>query len=147
MLILVTLLILNMTHVELAYERLLRRFRGKPFNFQEALESLGLKSSYVKNLLSELGKKGWLHSTPDPAEARRVIYRLDLAAAGEVNSENVQSMLGEYMGEYVLLVNGRIIDKDDDIQRLLRRALKKYKPSEIYITSAGRPKELVTVGF
>ena len=45
------------------------------------------------------------------------------------------------------LVNGRIIDKDDDIQRLLRRALKKYKPSEIYITSAGRPKELVTVGF
>lgn len=147
MLILVTLLILNMTHLELAYERLLRHFRGRPFNFQEALESLGLKSSYVKNLLSELGKKGWLHSTPDPEEARRVIYRLDLAAAGEVNSENVQSMLGEYMGEYILLVNGRIMDKDNDIQKLLRRALRRHKPGEIYITSAGRPKELVTVGF
>ena len=136
-----------MTHVELAYERLLRHFQGRPFNFQEAVECLGLKSSYVKNLLSELGKKAWLHSTPDPAEARRVIYRLDLATAGEVNSENVQSMLGEYMGEYVLLVNGRIMDKDDDIQRLLRRALRKYKRGQIYITSAGRPKELVTVGF
>lgn len=136
-----------MTHLELAYERLFRRFRGRPFSFEEALGSLGLKPGYVKNLLSGLGQKGWLHSTPDPQEARRVVYRLDLAAAGEVNSENVQSMLSEYMGEYVLLVNGRIMDKDKDIQRLLRRGLTKYKPGEIYITSAGRPKELVTVGF
>jgi len=136
-----------MSYLESAYGRLLRKFGGKPFSSEEVAEALGLRPGYVKNLLGELKRRNWLSSTRDPREARRVIYRLDLAAASEVNTDPVQSMLGDYIGEYVLLVNGRIVDKGADVQRLLRRALKKYRPEEVYITSAGRPKEVVTVGF
>jgi len=136
-----------MTYLDETYGRLLKSFGGRPFRSKEVTEALRLRPGYVKNLLSELRKRGWVSAMPDPTEARRTIYRLDLAAAGEVESAPVQSMLGEHIGEYVLLVNGAIVDKDGDVQRLLRRALKKYKPEQIYITSAGRPKEIVTIGF
>jgi len=136
-----------MTYLDDAYGRLLKSLGGRPFRLNEVVEALGLRPGYVKNLLSELGRRGWVSTMPDPTEARRTIYRLDLAAAGEVESVPVQSMLGEHIGEYVLLVNGTIVDKDEDVQRLLRRALRKYKPEQIYITSAGRPKEIVTIGF
>lgn len=136
-----------MVYLENAYERLLRKFGGRPFRSGEVAEALGLKPSYVKNLLSELKRRNWISSMPDPTEARRTIYRLDLAATSEINASGVRSMLGEYSGEYVLVVNGKIIDKSTDIQRLLRKALKKYKPGQIHITTVGRPKEIVTVGF
>ena len=136
-----------MTYLDDAYGRLLKSFGGRPFRLNDVSKAFGLRPGYVKNLLSGLRRRGWVSTMPDPTEARRTIYRLDLAAAGEVDSTPVQSMLGEHIGEYVLLVNGAIVDKDEDIQRLLRRALKKYKPEQIYITSAGRPKEIVTIGF
>jgi len=84
-----------MTYVESAYGRLLKRFGGRPFRAEDVEKALGLRAGYVKNLLSELKRKGWISSTPDPEEARRTIYRLDLAAAGEVNASPVQSMLGQ----------------------------------------------------
>jgi len=136
-----------MPYLEAMYENLLRTFGGRPFRSKQVAEALRLKPSYVKNLLSELRRRGWISSMQDPAEARHTIYRLDLAAASEINTGGVQSMLGQYIGEYVLLVNGKIVDKNADIQGLLRRALRKYKPEEIYITNAGRPREIVTVGF
>jgi len=136
-----------MTYLDDAYGRLLKIFGGRPFKLGEVIEALGLRPGYVKNLLSELRRRGWVSTMTDPTEARRTIYRLDLASASEVDSAPVQSMLGEHIGEYVLLVNGAIVDKDGDVQRLLRRALKKYKPEQIYITSAGRPKDIVTIGF
>jgi len=136
-----------MTYIDDIYGRLLKSFDGRPFRLKEVTESLRLRPGYVKNLLSELRRRGWVSTMPDPTEARRTIYRLDLAAANEVDSAPVQSMLGEHIGEYVLLINGAIVDKDEDVQRLLRRALKNYKPEQIYITSAGRPKEIVTIGF
>ncbi|MEM3469928.1 MAG: hypothetical protein QXZ36_04190, partial [Thermoproteota archaeon] len=113
----------------------------------EAAKALGVKPSYMKNLLSELRRKGWLISKPDPNDARRAVYNLDLTVISEMKREGVGSAITSYEGEYVLFVNGRIVDKDYDVQRLIRRALKKYKPGEIYITSVGRPRELVTIGF
>ncbi|MEM2057537.1 MAG: hypothetical protein QXO76_04720 [Thermoproteota archaeon] len=134
-------------YLENAYSRLLRKFGGSPFNIEEAARALGVKPSYMKNLLSELRRKGWLISKPDPEDARRAVYNLDLTVISEMKREGVGSAISSYEGEYVLFVNGRIVDKDYDVQRLIRRALKKYKPSEIYITSMGRPRELVTIGF
>ncbi|MEM3660538.1 MAG: hypothetical protein QXU11_09025 [Thermoproteota archaeon] len=134
-------------YLENAYSRLLRKFGGSPFNIVEAAKALGVKPSYMKNLLSELRRKGWLISKPDPEDARRAVYNLDLTVISEMKREGVGSAISSYEGEYVLFVNGRIVDKDYDVQRLIRRALKKYKPSEIYITSIGRPRELVTIGF
>ncbi|MEM3956885.1 MAG: hypothetical protein QXO47_01645 [Thermoproteota archaeon] len=134
-------------YLENAYSRLLRKFGGSPFNIEEAAKALGVKPSYMKNLLSELRRKGWLISKPDPNDARRAVYNLDLTVISEMKREGVGSAITSYEGEYVLFVNGRIVDKDYDVQRLIRRALKKYKPSEIYITSMGRPRELVTIGF
>ncbi|MEM2049711.1 MAG: hypothetical protein QXZ11_01145 [Thermoproteota archaeon] len=134
-------------YLENAYSRLLRKFGGSPFHIEEAARALGVKPSYMKNLLSELRRKGWLISKPDPNDARRAVYNLDLTVISEMKREGVGSAISSYEGEYVLFVNGRIVDKDYDVQRLIRRALKKYKPSEIYITSVGRPRELVTIGF
>ncbi|MEM2998746.1 MAG: hypothetical protein QW542_07350 [Thermoproteota archaeon] len=134
-------------YLENAYSRLLRKFGGSPFHIEEAARALGVKPSYMKNLLSELRRKGWLISKPDPNDARRAVYNLDLTVISEMKREGVGSAISSYEGEYVLFVNGRIVDKDYDVQRLIRRALKKYKPSEIYITSMGRPRELVTIGF
>lgn len=134
-------------YLEKAYSRLLRKFGGSPFHIEEAARALGVKPSYMKNLLSELRRKGWLISKPDPNDARRAVYILDLAVINEMKTEGVGSAISSYEGEYVLFVNGRIVDKDYDVQRLIRRALKKYKPGEIYITSVGRPRGLVTIGF
>ncbi|MGQ9514451.1 MAG: hypothetical protein ACUVTL_05310 [Thermoproteota archaeon] len=136
-----------MAYLDDAYGRLLKSFGGRSFGSKEVAKALGLRPGYVKNLLSELRRRGWISAMPDPSDARRAIYRLDLAAAGEVDSDLAQSMLGEHIGEYVLLVNGAIVDKDGDVQRLLKRALKRYKPEQIFITSAGRPREIVTIGF
>jgi hypothetical protein len=133
-------------YLENAYTVLLRKFGGRSFRLEEAAKVLGVKPSYMKNLLSELRRRGWLISKPDPNDARRAVYNLDLAVISKMKTE-VGSTISNHKGEYVLLVNGRIVDKDYDIQRLIRRALKKHKPGEIYITSVGRPRELVTIGF
>ncbi|MCX8183789.1 MAG: MarR family transcriptional regulator [Crenarchaeota archaeon] len=133
-------------YLENAYSGLLRKFGGRPFRLEEAARALGVKPSYMKNLLSELKRRGWLISKPDPEDARRAVYNLDLTFISEMKTE-VGSTITSHEGEYVLFVNGRIVDKDHDVQRLLRRALKKHKPDEIYITNVGRPRELVTIGF
>ncbi len=65
--------------------RKVKRFGGRPFRAEDVEKALDLRAGYVRNLLSELKRKGWLSSTPDLADARRTIYRLDLAAAGEIN--------------------------------------------------------------
>ncbi len=133
-------------YLENAYAVLLRKFGGRPFHLEEAAKALGVKPSYMKNLLSDLRRRGWLISKPDPNDARRAVYNLDLAVISGMKTE-VDPTISSHEGEYVLLVKGRIVDKDYDVQRLLRRALKKHKPGEIYITSVGRPRELVTIGF
>ncbi|MGB9717952.1 MAG: hypothetical protein ACPL4E_05860 [Thermoproteota archaeon] len=133
-------------YLENAYAVILRKFGGGPFRLKEAAEALGVKPSYMKNLLSELRRRGWLISRPDPDDARRAVYNLDLAVISEMKS-GVSSTISNHEGEYILFVNGKMVDKDYDIQRLLRRALKKHKPGEIYITSVGRPRELVAIGF
>jgi DNA-binding MarR family transcriptional regulator len=134
-------------YLENAYTALLRKFWGRSFHLEEAAKALGVKPSYMKNLLSELRRKGWLISNPDSNDARHAVYNLDLAAISGMKTEKVGSTISSYEGEYVLFVNGRIVDRDYDIQRLIRRALKKYKPEEIYITNVGRARELVTIGF
>lgn len=133
-------------YLEKAYSRLLRRFGGRPFRLEEAAKALSVKPNYMKNLLSELRRRSWLISKPDSNDARRAVYILDLIAISEMETE-MSSMISNHEGEYVLFVNGRIVDRDYDIQRLIRRALKKHKPNEIYITNIGRPRELVTIGF
>jgi len=130
-----------------AYTALLRKFWGRSFHLEEAAKALGVKPSYMKNLLSELRRKGWLISNPDSNDARRAVYNLDLAAISGMKTEKVGLTISSYEGEYVLFVNGRIVDRDYDIQKLIRRALKRYKPEEIYITNVGRARELVTIGF
>jgi DNA-binding MarR family transcriptional regulator len=134
-------------YLENAYMVLLRKFGGKSFCLEEAAKALGVKPSYMKNLLSELRRRGWLISNPDSNDARRAVYNLDLAVISGMKTEKTDSKISSYEGEYVLFVNGRIVDKDHDIQRLIRRALKKYKPEEIYVTNVGKARELVTIGF
>jgi hypothetical protein len=57
-----------------------------------------------------------------------------------MKTEKVGLTISSYEGEYVLFVNGRIVDKDHDIQRLIRRALKKYKPEENLYNECGEGK-------
>jgi len=134
-------------HLENAYMALLRKFGGRSFHLEEAAKALGVKPSYMKNLLSELRHKGWIISNPGSNDARRAVYNLDLAVISGMKTEKVGLTISSYEGEYVLFINGKIVDKDHDIQRLIRRALKKYKPEEIYVTNVGRARELVTIGF
>lgn len=98
----------------------------------------------MKNLLSELRRRGWLISKPDEND---VLYILDLTFINEMKTCEVRTTISTYEGDYVLFVKGKVVDRDYDIQRLVRRTLKKYKPDEIYITNVGRPRKLVTIGF
>jgi hypothetical protein len=69
----------------------------------------------------------------------------DLAVISGMKIGKKDSKITTYGGEYVLLANGSIVDRI--IQRLIRRALKKYRPEEIYIMNVERPRGHVTIGF
>lgn len=57
---------------------LLRNVYGikKKFSFKEAEETLGDDSRIVNLCLSELKKRGWIESEPDPQDSRRKLYSL-----------------------------------------------------------------------
>lgn len=59
------------------YATLFRKFKGKEFTFQQAMETINEKDKiYVSLVLSELRKAGWLEIKINPQDARRRIYTL-----------------------------------------------------------------------
>ncbi|MFQ6075595.1 MAG: DUF5678 domain-containing protein [Candidatus Bathyarchaeia archaeon] len=48
----------------------------------------------------------------------------------------------DYHGEYVAIVNGRVVDHDEDLQALGKRVLGRYPAESLYVTCVGTPRRI-----
>ncbi len=79
-----------------AYRALEKAFGGQEFSFGEAVavlqEARDLPEEQVHVVLSELRRRGWIQSRPDPGDRRRKVYRI--------------VTVGERLGTYVASARG-----------------------------------------
>ena len=136
-----------MAYLETVFLKLLDVFGGGEFKARDVSRKLQLKASYVKNLLSQLRKRGWIITRHDPESRRKRLYRLDLGAIEGARLGAGSRYLSDYRGEYVAFLGGKAVDHDADLQALTRRVLAKYPLDELFITNVGQPKELMRIGL
>ena len=134
-----------MSYVPETLRKLARRFGATPFETIDVEKALGLKRSYVKNLMGQLKARRWITAKPHPSTRRRRVYAINYDAVGEVAVGG--RLLGVELGEYVAFVNHRVIDHDPDLQRLTQRVMKSHRPEQVFITNMGTPKERISIGF
>lgn len=134
--------------------RALTMFRWSPFTVNDLADKVGYSEGYVRNVLSEAVKSGEALTRVVEADKRKKMYRVNLKVVesavlkGGKERERVIEALGltkEYHGEYVVLINGKVIDHDDDLYALSERAFARYNPDEIIVTNVGRPKKMITI--
>ena len=52
---------------------------------------------------------------------------------------------GEYSGAYVALLNGEVVDYDDDLYALSDRVFANYGLDEVVVTNVGVPRKIITM--
>lgn len=138
------------------YVRLLNTFLIDEFISDDVAERLGFRKGYARNLLSGLMKQGYVSSRPDEKDRRRRLYRLEVKALDEVLSLKPSlekreletlKLFKTYRGEYVAVVNGEVVDHDEDLQALAKRVLLKYPLESLYITCVGTPRRMGILEF
>lgn len=132
----------------------LKIFKWSPFTVNDLADKVGYSEGYVRNILSEAAKSGEVLTQVVEVDKRKRMYRVNLKVVeravlkGGKEKERVIETLGltkEYQGEYVALINGEVIDHDEDLYALSERAFARYKPDEIIVTNVGRPNRIITI--
>ena len=124
------------------------------FRARELAERLGYSEGYVKNLISKAVASGKVTSYVSDEDKRVKIYRINPVAIknailrGGREKEGVIEALGlkeKYSGGYVALVEGEVVDHDEDLYALSDRVFASYPPEKIVLTNVGVPKKMITI--
>lgn len=132
------------------YTKMWDAFSISEFTLGEVASRLNIKKSYARNLLSQLISCGYVSSRADSEDKRRRLYRLRVKAFDEVlaskelleREEFELLKFKDYHGEYVAIVDMKVVDHDEDLQALGKRVLVKYPLESLYITCIGTPRRI-----
>lgn len=126
------------------------------FTSDDIGERLGFRRGYVTNLVSELMRHGYLSSRTDEKDRRRRLYRLELRVLDEVLSSELSPerkdletlrLFKSYLGEYIAIVDKKVVDHDEDLQALAKRIIGKYPLGALYVTCVGTPRRTSILEF
>jgi len=135
---------------------LLRAFRLHPFALEEATKRLRYSERYLRNVVSSALERGILLSSPAAPDRRRRQYRVswralreEMLKGGEARDRVVHALGLEpgYEGKYVALVDGVVVDFDDDLLALTDRVADRYPAEALLVTNVGEPRQPLTMGL
>lgn len=133
------------------YMKMWDAFGVSEFTLSDIVSRLDIKKSYARNLLSQLTSRGYVSSRADNADKRRRLYRLRVKAFDDVLASKellargefeLLKLFGSYRGEYVAIVDGKVVDHDEDLQALGKRVLGEYPLKSLYVTCIGTPRKI-----
>jgi len=129
-------------------------FGLRPFKAREFAEKLGYSQGYVKNLISKAVASGEVVSHVSVDDKRVKIYRInpavikDAIMRGGKEKEGIIESLGlkgKYSGGYVALLEGGVVDYDEDLYALSDRVFAEHPAEEIIVTNVGIPRKMITL--
>jgi len=134
--------------------RALRVFGLRPFKARDFAKRLGYSEGYVRNVISEAVASGEVLAYVSDEDKRAKVYRINLTIIrkailkGGEEKKNIIEALGlegEYSGAYVALLNGEVVDYDDDLYALSDRVFTNYGLDEVVVTNVGIPRRITTM--
>ena len=134
--------------------RALRTFGLGPFKARDFAERLGYSEGYVRNVISKAVASGEVLAYVSDEDKRVKVYRINSSIIrkailkGGEKKKNIIEALGlesEYSGAYVALLNGEVVDYDDDLYALSDRVFANYGLDEVVVTNVGVPGKIITM--
>ena len=134
--------------------RALRTFGLGPFKARDFAERLGYSEGYVRNVISEAVASGEVLAYVSDEDKRVKVYRINssiirkaILKGGEEKKNIIEALglEGEYSGAYVALLNGEVVDYDDDLYALSGRVFANYGLDEVVVTNVGVPRKIITM--
>jgi len=129
-------------------------FGLRPFKAKEFAEKLGYSQGYVKNLISKAVASGDVVSYVSADDKRVKIYRINPAMikdailrGGKEKEEVIESLglKGKHSGSYVALLEGEVVDYDEDLYALSDRVFAVHPAEKIFVTNVGIPRKMITL--
>jgi len=134
--------------------RALRAFGLGPFKARDFAKRLGYSEGYVRNVISEAVASGEVLAYISDEDKRAKVYRINstiirkaILKGGEEKKNIIEALglEGKYSGAYVALLNGEVVDYDDDLYALSDRVFTNYGLDEVVVTNVGIPRKITTM--
>jgi len=134
--------------------RALRVFGLRPFKARDFAKRLGYSEGYVRNVISEAVASGEVLAYVCEEDKRAKVYRINstiirkaILKGGEEKKNIIEALglEGKYSGAYVALLNGEVVDYDDDLYALSDRVFTNYGSDEVVVTNVGIPRKITTM--
>ena len=131
------------------------QFKNNSFDYEDIISITGLNKNSARNLISDLMKEGMLISKTSLNDKRKSnfllnwLYIVQKLKKPDKHYTNILKMLGlnESLNKHVLLKNFEIIDQDDNLLTLTRRAWDKIPSDDTVMVTVGFPKDVLTLEF
>ena len=131
---------------------LLNRDR-KAFKFEDLISIFDLSPGYSRKVIADLVKKDILQSHQDKLDKRKVVYSLNWVAFRKYLFEDpsdydaiIIKIVGkEHLGRYVAIDQFKVIESEATLEELIQTLGVIAPDSSVFLTSVGRPDNLITL--